>query len=79
MAYYMYICSRYSAVLLYWGQFFPKSSQKTPHSLPTSLSYGVFFVDQHSDIYSALVTEVMDTISCYIGLRYNGTRLYMYL
>ena len=36
---------------------------------------GVSFVGQNSDIYSASVTEVVYAVSCYIGLRYNGTQV----
>ena len=34
------------------------------------------FVDSISDLYSAPITAVMSVTSCYIGPRYNGTRLY---
>ena len=31
------------------------------------------------DLYSVSVTAMMHAMSCYIGPRYNGTRLYLYL
>ena len=36
------------------------------------------FVGLHYDLNSASVTAVMYAISCHIGPRYNGTRLYIY-
>ena len=38
--------------------------------------YGVSFVSTISDLYSGSVTVVLYTISCGIGPRYNGKRLY---
>ena len=46
----------------------------THHSLPVKARYGASFVDSISELCP--VTAVMHAISCYIGLRYNGTRLY---
>ena len=40
------------------------------------IAYGVFFVDSNLHSYSAPVTAVKWTVSCYIRPRYNGTRLY---
>ena len=36
----------------------------------------VSFVGSHSDLYHASGTAAMYVISCYIGSRYNGSRLY---
>ena len=36
----------------------------------------MYFLDKNFDLYSASVTEVTYAISCYVGPRYNGTRLY---
>ena len=38
--------------------------------------YGVTFVSSHTDLCLASVTVMMYAISCHIGPRYNGTRLY---
>ena len=64
-----------SMVPLQPGHFFPKTSQNTSHSSPIRARYGVSFVDWHSKIYSAPVTEVTYAMSCYIGLHYYSTRL----
>ena len=58
------------------SQFYPKFSQKTHHSSPVRMRYGVCFVDLISDLYSVPVTAVMYVIYCYIG-RYNSTWLYI--
>ena len=63
---------RYNAVNI-----LPEFSQKTHHSSPVRARYGVSFVDSISYSYSTPVTAVMYAISCYIGLRYNGTHLYL--
>ena len=61
----------------YNTQFFPKCSQNTSHSLPVRARYGVSFVCSNSCLYLASVIVVIHAISCYIGPRYNGTRLYI--
>ena len=60
------------------SQFSPKSSQKTPNSLPIRMRCRVPFVYLNSDLYSASFTATLQAASCYIGLRYKGTRLYFY-
>ena len=69
----------HSAVPLLHDQFFTKSSLRTPHSSPVRARYGVSFVNSNSDLYSTSVTAVLCAISCYTGLHYNGTRLYLTL
>ena len=59
--------------------FFQKSSQETLHSLSVGARYGVPFVNLKSDLYSALVNEMVSEISCYTVPRYNGTWWYKYL
>ena len=50
-----------------------------PHNIhPFRARYGVSFVSTHSDIWNAWVNAVLYELSCYTGLRYNGTRLYMH-
>ena len=72
--YNLHICSvKWSAV-----SFFPKSSQKTPHTSPVRERYGVSFVGWNIALYSASHTADMYAISCYIGRYYNGTRLQYY-
>ena len=51
-----------------------KYSQKTPHSSPVRVSYGVSFVNPASDWYWALVFAIIYAIFYYIGLRYNDMR-----
>ena len=70
------VMGQYSAVLLWRGQFSPKSSQNTSHSSPVRARYGVYLVGSNCDSFSASVTAVMYAISCYIEPRYNGTRPY---
>ena len=65
-----------SAVIT-WNFFSPKFTRKTLHSSPARARYGMSLVDQNPDAHSASVTEVMHAILCYIGPRYNGTRLYL--
>ena len=65
----------YSAVPLQRGLFSHKHSQKTPHSSPARVRYGVSFVDWASDWYSASVPVIVYVISYDITPRYNGTRL----
>ena len=67
----------YSAVLLWGAQFSPKSSQNTSHTSPVRARYGMYFVGLNCDSYPASVTAVMYAISCYIGMCYNGTELYV--
>ena len=69
--------SLYCVVPLYRNQFSPISSQLTPHISPVRARYGVSIVNTYSDLCSASVTRVLYAISCYIGLRYNSTRLYI--
>ena len=38
----------------------------------------MYFVDSNCDLYSASVTALMYVIPCYIGRRYNDTRLYVF-
>ena len=61
---------RYNAVII-----FHKFSQNTPNVLPVRWRYGVVFVDSHSDLYHSQVTAEMYAISCFIGSRFNGSRL----
>ena len=49
---------------------------KAPHSSPVRARYGVSFVGSDSNWYPASVPAVVCETSCYIGPRYNGTRLY---
>ena len=57
---------------------FSKSSQKTPHSLPVRVRYGVPVVILKSDSLSATIIAVPYAISWQIG-RHNGTSLYVRL
>ena len=67
---------------LYWniqcGAVITRSnfSQNTSHSSPVRARYGMYFVGSNRDLYSVSVTVVIGAISCHIGPRYNGTRLY---
>ena len=54
---------------------FSKIFVKDTHKLPVRVRYGVSFVGSASDWYSASVST-MECEICYIGLRYNDTRLY---
>ena len=54
-----------------------ESSQNTSHSSPVRARYGVYFVCSNCGLYFVPITAVMYAVSCYIGLRYNGTWLYM--
>ena len=49
------------------------------HSIcpPVSVGYGVSLVSTISDVYSVPATLSMFTMSCYIGARCGGTRLYI--
>ena len=58
---------------------FHKYSQKKPYSSPVRARYGVSFVDPASDWYSASVAVIIYIIYCYIGPRYNGTRLFCFV
>ena len=60
------------------GEFSPKSSQKTPHNSPMRVRYGVSFVDITSDAYFISVMVLPYVKSCYDGLHYESTRLYLY-
>ena len=51
-------------------------SQQTPHSAPMWATYGVCFVMDNWDVYSASVTIVLCAIPCYIGPHHNSTWLY---
>ena len=53
-----------------------KGTHSSPVSSPFRARYGVYFVLSNADLYSASTIAVMSAISCYIGLCYNGTRLY---
>ena len=65
-------------VPLWCGQYSKKKYlQKTPHSSPIGVKYGVSFVGSVSDWYTALVPAMMYTVSFYIGARYNGNILFM--
>ena len=66
-----------NALQLQRGQFSQKYLQKTPHRSPWRATYGMSFVVSGSDWHSAWVLAMMFAISRYIGLRYNGTRLYI--
>ena len=46
--------------------------KKAAHNLSARAIYGVSFLGQNGDVYSASVAEVMYEISCYIGLRNNN-------
>ena len=59
------------------SQFSRKYSQKTPHSSPVRVRYGVPFVNPVSDWYSASVSVIIYVISFNIGPCYNGTWLYI--
>ena len=50
-------------------------SQKTPHSSPVRARYMVSFVETAFDWYYASVPLIINAISYYVGLRYNGTGL----
>ena len=69
--------SWYKAAPLKWGQFYQKFSQKIHHSSPVGVRYWVSFVNVDTDWYSASDTAMMCATSCYIGLWYNNTRLYI--
>ena len=62
--------------VLTWQFFFQKFNKKTPHSSPVRPTNEVYFLWPNSDLYSASVTTVVCEISCNIGPRYNGIRLY---
>ena len=55
-----------------------KSSSIASHSSPVRSTYGMYFVGSNRDSYSAFVNAVMYAISCYIGPRHKGTRLYIF-
>ena len=61
------ITCKYSALLLWHGQFSPTFSQSTSHRSPVRVRYGIYFVDTNSDLYSASITSMMYAISCYLG------------
>ena len=69
--------SYYSAVPLKRGQFSPKSSQQTAHSLPMRERYGVSVAILISDSLSATDITVY-VISWWIRPRYNSTWLYFF-
>ena len=50
--------------------------QKTVHSSPVRVKYGVLFVDPASDWYSASIPVIINVMSYNIGPCYNGTQLY---
>ena len=58
-------------------QFSQTFSQKTPHSSPVSVRYGVSFVSSKSDLYSIAVIAILCAISGPTVLRYNGIWLYL--
>ena len=66
---------KYSAVLLWRSQSYPKSSHQTLHSLPVRVRYGVSFVNTNSGLCFTSVTSFTFTISYYMGLHYNNTWL----
>ena len=55
----------------------PQNSQKTPHSWPVGVRYGVSFMDPASDWYSALVPVIIYAVSYNIGPCHNDTELYL--
>ena len=68
--------SLYTAAQVQCGKFYLKKSQKIAHSSPVRARYGVSLVDSASDWYFTPDSAEMYAISCYIGSRFNGTRLY---
>ena len=50
---------------------------KCTHSSHVKAMYGVSFVNSNSDLYSDPAIATMYTLSCYIGLRRNGNKLYL--
>ena len=50
---------------------------KTPHISAMRGRQGVSLVSKNFDLYSASITAVLYTISCYIGLCNNGNQLYI--
>ena len=61
------------------SQFFPKLSQKTPHSSPVRVSYGVSFVSLMFDLGSANVITLLNAILWQMWPHYNATWLYQVL
>ena len=55
--------------------FIQNSTQKTPHSSPVRVRYGVSFVGSQSHLHFASVTTIVCAISFYIGPCYDSTRL----
>ena len=45
--------------------FIPKYSEKTFHSSPEKMSYGVSFVSSYSDLYPAIPVITLYVILCY--------------
>ena len=72
------IAVHYCAMPLQRGNFLSKYSRKARHSSPVRARYGVSFVGSAADWYSASISPVICTISCYIRPRYIGTRPYLY-
>ena len=70
--------NKYNIVQFHYnGQFSLNYLQKTPHSSPVRVKFGMNFVGPDSDWYSAWVSAIIYAISYYIGPRYNGTQLYI--
>ena len=67
---------KHSAVPLQHGQFLPVSSQQTPRSSPVGARYRSSVVSLESDLSFATFIIVSYGMSCKIGPRYNGIRLY---
>ena len=68
----------YSAVPLKRGEVSTKSSQKTPRSSPVRARFWVSSVKITSDAYFNSVIVMPYEKYCYVGPRYNGTRLYVF-
>ena len=53
-----------------------RHSQGTHHASPVRASSGVSFVSERSELYFFFVIDEKYAISCYIGPRHIGSRLY---
>ena len=79
---YIFHCYALRKIELQYGaviarSIFSKILTKAPHSLPVRARYGEPFVYLNSDLYSTSFIASIYAAPCYIGPRYNGTRLYI--
>ena len=70
---------KYTAVPSWCSKRSPIFPWMISHGSPARASYGVSFMEPVSDWCSVSFPAMMYEMPCYIGPRYDGTRLYIYM